>query len=396
MGPVATPPPTGDLTQNVPDLQTRMQQYLAMTQRVYGGMKQPEYNQEELHQRPNMLARMLADVGTFGLQEQAWAQRDIARSQYNSKVQQHNAEMDYRAFAEAQKLMQADTNAQMAQAHFGLQQQHSSLEMLRAQAAESDRQLNNYMKQLQARRMQQQIDMDTPFSGGALATPDAMPPSTGGTYEPPAPGSPLADLGDEDAPSAPTTAPTTPTAGAAAPSTIRPGETPREFAARRKADDAAARKESATTSATKTMAEAAPKVLYFVKKIEDSLPDVNRSFIGRQARSFATGTLGMEDQPWTRYRTNVSLLQKLLLRMHVGARGGDKMLSEFIKLINEKAQSPENMAEILQQIKEYANVAAETHGTKTTTPTTMTTTTTAEPGVGTDDDVEATFKKHGY
>lgn len=394
IGPVNTPPPTGDLTANVPDLQSRMQQYLDMAHRVYGNMKQPEYSPEELHERPNMVARILADAGTFGLQEAAWGQRDAARSQYNIKARQHNATMDLQAMNAARQMMMADSTAQMAQARFGLEQQRFSLEALRAQTQENDRHLNDIMKGLQAQRLQQQITMDTPYGGA----PSPMAPTAGASgepaapYEPAAPGSPLADTaGGASAPS-PTPA-STPATGA----TIQPGETPRQFAKRRDAEA----KSKIPTSTSRTMAETAPKVLDLVNQVEKDLQNVQPGPLASRYHEFMTGTVGVADPAWTSYRTNVGLLTTLLMRMHVGARGGTQMMDHFKGLLNQGRQSPENMKAALQEIRTYANSVGGDHSApapaapnETAAPAAPETPSPAEPTAPTS--IEDILKKHGY
>ena len=114
------------------------------------------------------------------------------------------------------------------------------------------------------------------------------------------------------------------------------------------------------TSATRTMSEAAPKVNQFIERI---LPIIEAEADGlgpmsSRWRELWAGKVGAEDTEFTKLRTNVGLLNTLLLRMHVGARGGQQMLEHFKGLLDSGKQSPQNMLAALEEIESYANDVA--------------------------------------
>jgi hypothetical protein len=119
------------------------------------------------------------------------------------------------------------------------------------------------------------------------------------------------------------------------------------------------------SNSTKTMVEAAPNVVMFVDKVNKELDDA-ASGLGPAAsrwREFTAGKIGLEDTAFTQIRTNVGLLTTLLMRMHVGARGGEYIMKHFQDLVDSSKQSPANLKAALSEIKDYANsVIAEGKG----------------------------------
>jgi chemotaxis regulatin CheY-phosphate phosphatase CheZ len=121
-------------------------------------------------------------------------------------------------------------------------------------------------------------------------------------------------------------------------------------------------KEDSLSNTTKTMLEAAPKVLDLSKRVRD-LVDEQESELGPAAsrwNEFMAGKVGAPNPDFAKLRTDVSLLQTLLMRMHTGARGGQYIMQHFGDLINAGKQSPENMLATLDEIDQYANDVAKT------------------------------------
>lgn len=111
------------------------------------------------------------------------------------------------------------------------------------------------------------------------------------------------------------------------------------------------------SSTTKTMIEAAPNVITFVDKINKEIADAESGLgpIASRWKEFKAGKIGFSDPAFTALRTNVGLLTTLLMRMHVGARGGEYIMKHFTDLIDVAKQSPENLRAALNEIKDYAN-----------------------------------------
>ena len=117
------------------------------------------------------------------------------------------------------------------------------------------------------------------------------------------------------------------------------------------------------TAATRTMSEAAPKVVSMVDRVA-ALVDKQAKDLGPMAsrwQEFMAGKVGAPNPEFTKLRTDVGLLQTMLMRMHVGARGGQEMMKHFQDLIDTSKQSPQNLKAALGEIKEYANEVAK-HG----------------------------------
>lgn len=117
------------------------------------------------------------------------------------------------------------------------------------------------------------------------------------------------------------------------------------------------------TTQTRTMVEAAPKVIGFVDRIGKMI-DQQAASLGPAASrwsEFMAGKVGAPNPDFTKLRTDVALLQTALMRMHVGARGGEQMMEHFRDLIDVSKQSPENLKAALEEIREYAN-AVTAHG----------------------------------
>jgi len=114
---------------------------------------------------------------------------------------------------------------------------------------------------------------------------------------------------------------------------------------------------SGMSASTRTMLDAAPTVKSFVDKINGEV-DQNAENLGpakSRWREYMAGTVGAADPSFTKLRTNMGLLQTLLMRMHVGARGGEYIMKHFQDLIDSGKQSPENLHAALGQIGEYAD-----------------------------------------
>jgi hypothetical protein len=114
------------------------------------------------------------------------------------------------------------------------------------------------------------------------------------------------------------------------------------------------------TSATRTMAEKAPRVLHFVDRI-NTLLDANEKQLGPlkgRWAEFTAGKVGAKNAGYIQLRTDAGLLITALMNMHVGARGGQLMIEHFRDLLNVAVQDPDNLRAALGEIKRYAEVVA--------------------------------------
>lgn len=113
----------------------------------------------------------------------------------------------------------------------------------------------------------------------------------------------------------------------------------------------------ALTANTKSMVEAAPRVKDLSAKVR-ALVDAQEKTLGPMSsrwQEYMAGKIGSPNPDFTRLRTDTGLLQTLLMRMHVGARGGNAQMEHFKSLIDNAKQSPENMRAALDEIDAYAD-----------------------------------------
>lgn len=110
------------------------------------------------------------------------------------------------------------------------------------------------------------------------------------------------------------------------------------------------------TSTTQTMRETAPEVTKFVDRINPLIDQLKGQLGPGSGRwsEFWAGKVGAKDPQFTKLRTDVGLLTTLLMRMHVGARGGTQMIDHFRGLIDAGKQDPDNMKAALEEIRTYA------------------------------------------
>jgi hypothetical protein len=122
------------------------------------------------------------------------------------------------------------------------------------------------------------------------------------------------------------------------------------------------------TAPTRQMAETVPKVIDLVDRTVQLINQQIKSLGPAASRwsEFMSGKVGAPNPEFTRLRTNAALLQTLLLRMHIGARGGERILEHFKDLIDVGKQSPENMLAALEEIKNYANDIGKSSGSQGT------------------------------
>ncbi len=114
--------------------------------------------------------------------------------------------------------------------------------------------------------------------------------------------------------------------------------------------------ENVDTAPTRQMQETAPKVIDLVDRTIQLIDQQIKSLGPAASRwsEFMAGKVGAPNPEFTRLRTNAALLQTLLLRMHIGSRGGQQIMQHFKDLIDTSKQSPENLKAALEEIKAYA------------------------------------------
>ena len=138
--------------------------------------------------------------------------------------------------------------------------------------------------------------------------------------------------------------------------------------------------ENTLTTATRTMHEAAPTVISFADKLTKMVNEQKAALGPAASRwsEFMAGKVGAENKEFTKLRTDTRLLQTVLMRMHIGARGGDHMMQHFQNLIDESKQDPENMLSALEEIKAYAQEIQKQGASGTKSETTETKSLTAD------------------
>jgi hypothetical protein len=112
------------------------------------------------------------------------------------------------------------------------------------------------------------------------------------------------------------------------------------------------------TSNTRTMMETAPKVIALAEKLE-ALIKKNQDEIGPgegRLNELLTGKVGADNPEFVKIRTDAGLLSTLVMRMHLGARGGSQAMAYFRDLFANSAQTPGNYLAALGELRDYANI----------------------------------------
>jgi hypothetical protein len=322
-------------------------------------------------QPPQPGPSLLESLGTFGIanlkhiaDENTRREQNYVRHQKNLAIDQHTNDMALKA-----------TDAQAAAAGLAgranLAQQGMALRLMQYQ-----QQLQEYAHKLGRESVQDALPMpkttqETRLREAQGMEQDPLHPSkmrlrqnpTTGAWEAPAAGSPMATaLGGDTGTAAPSSGP-------------KPGESPADYADRR----ANEQKMALPTTSTRTMSEMAPKVLQLADQVERSMKDIQTGPLKSRAQEFMSGTIGVGNAPFTKYRTDVGLLQTSLMRMHVGARGGQQIMSHFKNLLDSAKQSPENMQAALGEIRDYAKSMLPKDAATSSTPTSTTPPSTGAP-----------------
>ena len=129
--------------------------------------------------------------------------------------------------------------------------------------------------------------------------------------------------------------------------------------------------ENVPTAATRTMAETAPKVIELATRSEQLIDEQINSLGPAASRwsEFMAGKVGAPNPEFTKLRTDIGLLQTSLMRMHVGARGGEQIMEHFRDLIDASKQDPQNLKAALDEIKAYAAEVGKSGGQGVATET---------------------------
>ena len=120
--------------------------------------------------------------------------------------------------------------------------------------------------------------------------------------------------------------------------------------------------ENVPTSSTRTMVESVPGVLDLAEKTKKLIQQqqANLGPGSSRERAFMQGVVGQSDPAFSALRTEAGLLITKLMRMHVGAKGGQGMMEHFQEMLDIKTQSPENLLANIEAIEGYANEVGKT------------------------------------
>jgi hypothetical protein len=193
----------------------------------------------------------------------------------------------------------------------------------------------------------------------------------------------------------------------------RPGESTADWIRRKQT----AQKTAVPTSATRTRAETAPKVLQLLGDARKAMQAAAGTGMGlgpgaSRFRSYKTGA-GFADPSFMTYADTVGALHSLLMSMHTGSRSSELLLKKFEKMADPSVQSPENMNAAFGMIEKYARDVARAggqplpeeqdaadSGTATDTTTSTTPPSTGAPtqstGATQPTSLDDLLKKHGY
>jgi hypothetical protein len=110
------------------------------------------------------------------------------------------------------------------------------------------------------------------------------------------------------------------------------------------------------TGTTRTMVETAPKVRQLAETIKSQVVASQGRLGAIKGRwsDLMTGKIGFDDPEYNKLRVNANLISTLLMRMHMGARGGQQIQDKFQKLVGLGEQSAGNMLSAMDEIINYA------------------------------------------
>lgn len=116
----------------------------------------------------------------------------------------------------------------------------------------------------------------------------------------------------------------------------------------------------APTTATRTMIEKVPKVKALVSRLKDFADKEvqGKGPLGARWTDFWSNKVGAPNQAYSKMRVDDGLLSTALMQMHVGARGGERIMEHFANLLALGHQSPQNYKAALEAIDEYADDVA--------------------------------------
>jgi hypothetical protein len=122
--------------------------------------------------------------------------------------------------------------------------------------------------------------------------------------------------------------------------------------------------ESQPTSDIRTMQQATPSVLELVKKSRENLVAAEKKYgvgpLQSRWRDFWSGKIGTADPEFRALKTTMGLLTTRLMRMHVGARGGEYMMKHFGDMLATAKDHPDNLRAVLDEIENYAKEIRDT------------------------------------
>lgn len=113
-------------------------------------------------------------------------------------------------------------------------------------------------------------------------------------------------------------------------------------------------KEQTPTNDIKVMQQSVPSVLQLIGQSREALKNTTTGPLAGRWKVLWSSKIGAADPNFRKLKTDVDLLQTRLMKMHVGARGGEYIMKHFQDVINAGKDSPENMIAALDEIERYA------------------------------------------
>lgn len=115
------------------------------------------------------------------------------------------------------------------------------------------------------------------------------------------------------------------------------------------------------TATTRTMAQAAPAVLQLADDLKRRVT-AQKQMLGPAAgrwNEFYAGKIGAPNPEFSKIRTDATLLQTRLMKMHTGSNGAVAIMQHFKDILDTGKQSPENLIAALETIEDYAKGVAQ-------------------------------------
>lgn len=114
-------------------------------------------------------------------------------------------------------------------------------------------------------------------------------------------------------------------------------------------------KEELPTNDIRVMQQSVPSVKQLIKQSKDALEKTLTGPLAGRWKKAWSSKIGASDPNFRTLQTDINLLQTRLMKMHVGARGGEYIMKHFEEILTAGKDTPDNLKAALDEIENYSN-----------------------------------------